>query len=76
MSDDKEIEDVSALVAIAKDNPYRFFTVGEVALIFNLSKDTMTDLLRIGAPTVARKMNPNVFQEWLKTGHLEVRQEK
>lgn len=60
------------LVAEAAANPFRFFTCEEVGELFDFGRDTMTALIRAGAPIVAKKMNPGLLIEWLKTNHDKI----
>ncbi len=58
-------EDVIRLVRVARENPYRFFTLGDVAKICGFGTDVMTALNALGAPVVGRKCNPQLLLEWI-----------
>jgi hypothetical protein len=62
----------SALVTEAAENPFRFFTTEDTGLIFDLGMNVMTALRALGAPVIARKMNPVMLMEWLKENHDRV----
>ena len=55
----------AALVKLARENPYRFFTMEETALICGFGPNVMTSLNSMGAPIVARKCNPQLLLEWI-----------
>lgn len=54
------------LVAAAQANPFRFFTSGEVGMMFDFGGDTMTTLRSLGAPVVARAMHPGLLLKWIE----------
>jgi hypothetical protein len=55
----------AALVKLWRENPFHLFTQTEVRQMFNLGEDAMKALAGLGAPIVAKKMNPGHFQQWL-----------
>jgi hypothetical protein len=54
------------LAKLAKENPFRFFTVAEVGSMCDFGVNTMTALITAGAPVVARKINPSLLLKWLE----------
>lgn len=64
--------DVAALIARSRENPFGFLSLDEVRRIFGFGVNTMTELVRMGAPVVARKMNPGMLMEWLRVNASEV----
>ena len=57
---------------IAKENPYRFFNYGEISELFGFGADLITKIVEMGAPVVARKINPTLLMEWLKSNAAAV----
>ncbi len=53
------------LAWLAKENPFRFFTLNDVARICGFGPDTMTALNALGAPIVGRKCNPKLLLDWI-----------
>jgi hypothetical protein len=62
-------KETAALVKLARENPFRFFTLEEVGKICGFGKDTMTALAALRAPIVARKCNPNLLIQWIGENH-------
>ncbi len=50
----------------ARENPYRFFPVADVAELFGFGRHAMTAIINAGAPVVARKINPDHLKAWLR----------
>jgi hypothetical protein len=57
--------EVNRLVRVARENPYRFFTLTDVAKICGFGPDILTALNSLGAPIVGRKCNPQLLLEWI-----------
>lgn len=55
----------AALVKEARENPFACFAFEEIAVIYNWGKNVPGQLAGIGAPVVARKMNPQLLLKWL-----------
>lgn len=49
----------------ASPNPFGYLPQGEIAELFNLGIDAVAALVALGAPTVAKKINPDHFKRWL-----------
>jgi hypothetical protein len=58
-------KETAALLKVWRENPFRFFTRGEVRKMFNFGEDFMAALVRIGAPIAAEKVNPDHLKVWL-----------
>jgi hypothetical protein len=56
----------------ARENPYRFFSFADIAALFGFGVNTMTEIVRLGAPVVARKLNPDALKAWLTTNAEKV----
>lgn len=54
------------ILARIKDNPFLYLTQEQISEIFGFGEDTVCALIRHGAPTVARKINPRIFFSWLE----------
>jgi hypothetical protein len=63
--DAKEAKEAAALVKMARENPYRYFTREEIRKMFNLGADFVASLVKIGAPLAAQKVNPDHLKTWL-----------
>ena len=61
-----------SVAEIAQANPYRFFTFGEISELFGFGADLITKVVEMGAPVVARKINPTLLLEWLKSNAAAV----
>ena len=57
---------------IARENPYRFFTFTEIRELFGFGENAITLFVEMGAPVVARKINPTLLLEWLKAHAPEI----
>lgn len=60
----KEAEEFARLAAA---NPYRFFSYQIAGKICGFGVNTITALVDAGAPVVARKINPGMLLEWIKS---------
>lgn len=49
----------------AKRNPFKFFTLAQVGELLGFGANTMTALVKAGAPIVARKCNPQLLVQWI-----------
>lgn len=54
-----------ALVAAWRENPFLYFSQSDVRLMFGIGEDAMKALIGLGAPVVAKKVNPDHFKAWL-----------
>lgn len=57
----------AALAKLVRENPFRFITQAEAGKLFGFGTNAMTMLVNLGAPVVARKINPDHFKSWLCT---------
>jgi hypothetical protein len=57
--------EILRLVRVAQENPFRFFSLAEVAKICGFGSDVLTALNSLGAPVVARRCNPRLLVEWI-----------
>lgn len=55
----------AALIEQWRANPLRYFTQTEVRMMFNIGETSMRALVKLGAPIVATKLNPDHFKAWL-----------
>lgn len=55
----------AALVKAARENPFQFFSFEETAIICDWGKNVPGQLATLGAPVVARKMNPQILMAWI-----------
>ena len=55
-----------ALLVKAKANPFLFLPQEKIAVMFGLGHETVTALVRNGAPTLARKINPHLLFKWIE----------
>ncbi len=58
-------ENTSALLQLWRDNPFHYFTQSEARAMFGFGEDAMKALAVLGAPVVAKKINPDHFKAWL-----------
>jgi hypothetical protein len=58
-------DEIGQLVRLARENPYLFFTIGDVAKICGFGPRVMTVLNSLGAPVIGRKCNPRLLLEWI-----------
>lgn len=58
-------KETAALLKAWRANPLRHFTQTQVRKMFDLGEDSMTALTKLGAPVVAKKINPDHFKQWL-----------
>ncbi len=58
-------DEIGSLIAAWRSNPFQYFTQTEVRLMFGFGEDAMTALASLGAPIVAKKINPDHFKAWL-----------
>jgi hypothetical protein len=61
-----------SLVALAKENPFRFFATEELSVLTGLSVDAIRLLMRKGAPFVSKKSRPELLMEWLTSQRCKV----
>lgn len=71
-SKESEEDEVTAaptlqLLLQAKENPFQFFTQGEIAELFGFSRQAVSALVNHGAPSISRKINPHLFYRWIET---------
>lgn len=58
-------KDAASLAKQVRDNPYVFITYADAATLFGFGTNAMTAFANLGAPVVARKINPDLFKAWL-----------
>lgn len=46
-------------------NPFEYVTREEITELFGIGEDSIAKLVKDGAPTVAKKINPEHFKAWL-----------
>ncbi len=61
----EKMQEVLRLARFAQRNPYRFFSLSEVAKICGFGAAVMTKLNSLGAPVVGRRCNPQLLVEWI-----------
>lgn len=54
------------LAAEVGRNPFIFLTSEDIGLLFDFGPDTITTLRSLGAPIVARKINPGLLLRWIE----------
>lgn len=59
------VDPVDEIVRQVTANPYRFISFGDAARLFGFGTNAMTAFVNLGAPAVARKINPDHFKAWL-----------
>lgn len=55
-----------SLVKEARENPFACFAFDEIALLYKWGKNVPGQLAAIGAPVIARRMNPHLLLKWLE----------
>lgn len=55
----------SALVKEARENPFACFSFQEIAILYGWGKNVPSQLVAIGAPCIAKKLNPSLLLKWL-----------
>lgn len=60
----RELTDAE-LSAYVVANPFAHVTHGEIRRLFNFGEKVMRNLVAMNPPSVARKINPAHFQQWL-----------
>lgn len=53
-------------------NPYKYHSFAKIAERFGFGVNTITAFVAMGAPVVARKINPDHLKEWLRVNGEKV----
>lgn len=61
------------LAARVLANPFEYLHFGEIGRLFNFGEDTLTAIVRLGAPVVSKKINPRSLANWLETNREQLR---